>query len=96
MSIIGSKSLGTVLCQEIPDANRFCRKILSFLTNGARIASGSKTLATVERAVRSVDVVILVTLVDGYTNIVSTVVSHLTSRTICTIALLEFLSPSME
>ena len=48
------------------------------MTNGARMPKGSKTLATVERTVRSVDDVVLVSLVVGGTNIGLSVVSHLT------------------
>ena len=66
------------------------------MTNGARIPKVSKTLATVERTARSVDVVVLVTLVVGCTKIVSSVVSHLTPRTRCTVALVEKSPPSME
>ena len=45
------------------------------MKNGARMPKGSKTLATVERTVRSVDDVVLFSLVVGCTNIVSSVVS---------------------
>ena len=71
LSLIGKKSLGTLSSQEIPYFHRFCRRILSFMTNGARIPKGSKTLAIVERTVRSADYVVLVTLVVGCRNIIS-------------------------
>ena len=66
------------------------------MTNGARMPKGSKTLATVERTVRSVDDVVIFSLVVGCTNIVSSVVSHLTPRTRRTVALVETSPPSME
>ena len=66
------------------------------MTNGARTPSGSKTLVTVERTVQSVEVVVLVILVVCCTNIESSIVSHLTARTRCTVILGNISPPSME
>ena len=82
--------------QELPDFQRYSRKVISILTNGVSIPSGSKILATVERTVWSVDIVVLGTLVVGCNKVVSSVVSHLTPRTRCTVAEIDFSPPSME
>ena len=60
------------------------------MAKGAKITRGSKTFATVDRTVGSVEVVVSGNLVVGCTNIVSSVVSHLMPRSQGTLSSVGF------
>ena len=72
--------------------NKFCRKKFEFYDDCRGILNGSKSLATNEANVRSVDVAVVATLIAGCTDMVTSVVSDLTPRTRCTVASLEISS----
>ena len=69
--------------------NKICRKKFEFYDDCRGILNGSKSLATNEANVQSVDVAVVATFTAGCMDMVTSIVADLTPRTRCTVASLE-------